>query len=302
MTLPLTELERLPGVRLQRSYCAKNCTTMAVGGDLEFLIDINSCGAFEQVFALLNAAAINWRCIGAGSNIVVADRGLTGATLRLGRGFSAVTELGTGRFRVEAGAALPSISSNLARAGFAGLEFAAGIPGSIGGAVRMNAGAHGGQMSDLVEAIEVVTPQAETYQIPASQLGFAYRTCALPASVIITAAVLRLVPGERDAIMRRRGEMLAERKARQPLTSPSSGSVFRNPVGAKSAGALLEACGLKGLKVGGAEVSQMHANWIVNPHRCAIASDVVELRARMFAEVKQRFGVELESEVIYLQE
>ena len=302
MQQALAEFEGIAGVRLQRDYSAKGCTTMAVGGELEFLLDINSSAAFEQVFSLLSDAAIGWRCIGAGSNIIVSDKGLAGATIRLGRGLSTVTDMGAGRFRVEAGAALPTVSSDLSRSGWAGLEFAAGIPGSIGGAVRMNAGAHAGQMSDLVEAIEVVSGEAERYQIAASELGFAYRTCLLPPNVIVTAAIIKLAAGDCDTILRRRAEMLAERKARQPLTSPSSGSVFRNPQGDKSAGALLEACGLKGSCVGGAEISQMHANWIVNPRRAATAADVIELRTRAHRAVSQRFGVELVSEVIYLQD
>ena len=300
MTRPLVELERLQSVRIQRAFCAKGCTTMAVGGELEMLIDVNSISAFEAVLAALNLESIEWRSIGAGSNTIVPDSGLPGATIRLGRGCSAVSEIEAGRFRVEAGAALPTVSANLARAGWAGLEFAAGIPASIGGAVRMNAGAHGGQMSDVIESIEVVSAQGESYQIKAAELGFAYRTCILPAKLIVTAAVFKLAKGDAAVIMQRRAAMLAERKARQPLSSPSSGSVFRNPGGDKSAGALIEACGLKGSRVGGAEISQLHANWIINPGRTATAADVVELRARAQSEVRQRFGVELESEIVVL--
>jgi len=301
MTVRIEELERISGVRVQRNYSAKKCTTMAVGGELELLIDINSAAALARVLELLNAMQIGRSCIGAGSNVIVPDTGLKGATIRMGRGFSAISDLGDGRFRIEAGAALPTVSSELSRAGWAGLEFAAGIPGSIGGAVRMNAGAHGGEISDLIESIEVISSIGEAYHIKAAELGFSYRTCSLPANSIVTAAVIKLEAGDSAAILQRRAAMLAERKLRQPLSSPSSGSVFRNPAGDRSAGALIEGCGLKGCRVGGAEISRLHANWIINPNRTATAAEVSELHARARAEVLQRYGIELESEVIFLE-
>lgn len=298
----ISELEATSNIRVQQNFSAKNCTSMAVGGALEVLLDINHRDAIGAVFRFLSGNPIAWRCIGAGSNIIISDSGLPGVTLRFGRGCNSVEDLGAGRFKIETGAALVSVSATLSKAGWSGLEFAAGIPASLGGAVKMNAGAHGGEMAQVIEEIEVADQSGEIYTLKAKELGFAYRTCNLVPKSIVVSVTVKLVKGDANAILQRRSAMLAERKARQPLSSPSAGSVFRNPKGEFSAGALIEACGLKGTKIGGAEISQLHANWIINPRCSAAAKDVLALRDRAQAAVRDRFGLEMESEIIPINE
>jgi UDP-N-acetylmuramate dehydrogenase len=294
----LREIEKIPELFVRRNFAGAACTTFAIGGPLEIFLEPSSLSALTGVIQLLHREGLPSRVLGAGSNVLIDDEGIPGFTIRLGKGFRSWQELGSGRFLVGAGMSLMSLSRDTADAGFSGLEFAGGIPASIGGAVRMNAGAHGGEMSSVIQSIEVVTPTGELQQAGVSELGFSYRHSELPPGCCIVGATLQLIPSTREKTSALRAEHLAERKKRQPLSSPSAGSVFKNPSPTRSAGAVLDEAGLKGVELGGAQVSRMHANWIINPKRTATAFDVRSLIKHCQSEAQRKVGVALQPEVI----
>ncbi len=201
---------------------------------------------------------------------------------------------------------LMSLSRQTVLAGFSGLEFAAGIPASLGGAIRMNAGAHGGQMSDVVTEVFSVSAEHGLRQFSTETLGFAYRQCSLPAEELVLASVLRLKADDVEVIKQRRTSCLSYRKKTQPLSLPSAGSVFRNPVQAPTgsgdevptAAELLDRLGVKSWVLGGVRFSEMHANWIVRTAEVAKASDVRELIKRAQAEAESAYDVRLQSEIL----
>ena len=255
---------------------------------------------------------------------MIADEGVPGITIKLGDRFSSIGEIGRGggfdegnqrrtdnlrgvrRFRVGAAVYLPKISKELSEAGLSGLEFAGGIPGTVGGAICMNAGAHGAEMADVVETVFLVTASGDAVQMTYRDLKPSYRHGGLPEGAIVTAVELCLREGGLASIRQQRESCLESRRKAQPLHLPSAGSVFRNPSSELTAGRLLEDCGLKGASEGGAMVSEMHANWIVNPGKRARATDVKRLIERCkdavsrFTEGAAQFGgrsVELIQEI-----
>ena len=199
---------------------------------------------------------------------------------------------------VGAGYSLARLSQEAADRGLTGLEFARGIPGTVGGAVVMNAGAHGGSIQDILEEVTILTPDGEVQQIAKQDIQFGYRECSLRDQVIVLAGVFRLKAGDPDVIQATMSENLAKRKAAQPLELPNAGSVFRNPPG-DSAGRLIEEAGWKGKRLGGAQVSSKHANFIVNQGN-ATARDVLALIREIQKDVHHQFGVELKTEVRYI--
>lgn len=292
------ELARISNLVVKPRITAASCTTFAIGGPFEYLIEPNSDIALCAAVKVLQRHSEPVRILGAGSNLLVDDSGLGGITLRLGRAFRFTSAKQDTRFDVGAGMSLMSLSRDLSEAGFSGLEFAGGIPASFGGAVRMNAGAHGSEISAVVSAVKIVTALGEIELLSPRDLEFSYRHSTLPDQACIIGAEIKLVAGDRAHIVQRRQEYLAERKRRQPLASPSAGSVFRNPAGDRSAGALLEQAGMKGATVGGARVSLLHANWIINDKRQATAADVRTLIAQCQSKAKQQFDVELVPELV----
>lgn len=274
-------------------------TTYAIGGPAAFLIEPDSEAALARCLSYLSACGLPYKVLGGGSNLLVSDAGVHGWVIKLGRSFRYVRELEEeGSYEVGAATALMSLSRDLSKQGWSGLEFAGGIPASLGGAVRMNAGAHGGQMADIVQDVSVVTEDGERLVIALAELGYSYRRSQLPKGSVVTGARLKLTSGRAEEVLARRSEHLAARKAAQPLSAPSAGSVFKNPPG-ESAGLLIERAGLKGTKRGGAEISDKHGNWIVNPGKSARAEEVRELIEICRSEVGERFGIELEQEVIW---
>jgi UDP-N-acetylmuramate dehydrogenase len=183
--------------------------------------------------------------------------------------------------------------------GLSGLEFAGGIPASMGGAARMNAGAHGGQISDVLESLTFVDVHGNVREVTPAELNFSYRRSGLPDGAIVTSVRLVLKPSEPEECIQRRNHFLSERKKAQPLSSPSAGSVFKNPAPDRTAGKLIESVALKGERRGGAMISEKHGNWIINVERRAVSGDVLELielcKERVFSET----GLRLEQEVIY---
>lgn len=276
-------------------------TTMRVGGPAEILFSPASEG--ELLFAVREAkrAGAPFRIIGNGSNLLVLDGGLPGLTIRLGEAFSKISVDGN-QIRAQAGALLSRVAAAARDASLTGLEFASGIPGSAGGGMAMNAGAYGGQLSDVFEGCRALDPETGIISaLGPAEMALGYReSAALSRGLIVTEAAFRLTAGDRTAIQAKMDDLSARRREKQPLNLPSAGSTFKRPEG-YFAGALIEQAGLKGLRVGGACVSEKHAGFVVND-RNATARDVLDLIRLVQARVFEHSGVRLETEVRILGE
>lgn len=262
-----------------------------VGGPAERLLDISTVAQLQGVMALGEPVTV----LGRGSNALVHDDGVPGLTLRLGGELCELNLISADRAWVGAGLGLTVLINRLDKLGLAGAEPFAGVPGTVGGAVVMNAGTTLGEAKDLVEAVEFVLPGGELRQVPAEALAFAYRHAELPPGAILTRALLRLITEDVDARIAQRKALLERRKATQPLDLPSCGSTFTNPPG-DFAGRLIEAAGLKGAQIGGAQVSPKHANFFVNTGD-ATAAQLAALIRLARREVLRQFGVLLTPEV-----
>lgn len=270
-------------------------TTLGVGGPAAVLVEPADAAALRVVMqALGDAPDVPLLVIGRGSNSLVSDDGWPGLVVQLGEGFRWHEVEGT-EVRAGAATAMPALAVATARAGLAGLEWGAGVPGSLGGAVRMNAGAHGGDTAEVLVEATVVLPGGEERVLGLEDLGFGYRRSTLPERSVVTAARFRLRPDEPAAVKARCDEIKAWRKQAQPLTERNCGSVFTNPPG-DSAGRLVEAAGLKGRRRGGARISEKHANFIVvEPGTRAV--DVLALIDDVQRAVAAAGGPELHPEV-----
>ena len=276
-------------------------TTMRVGGPAEILFSPASEG--ELLFAVREAkrAGAPFRIIGNGSNLLVLDGGLPGLTIRLGEAFSKISVDGN-QIRAQAGVLLSRVAAAARDASLTGLEFASGIPGSAGGGMAMNAGAYGGQLSDVFEGCRALDPETGIISaLGPAEMALGYReSAALSRGLIVTEAAFRLTAGDRSAIQAKMDDLSARRRDKQPLNLPSAGSTFKRPEG-YFAGALIEQAGLKGLRVGGACVSEKHAGFVVND-RNATARDVLDLIRLVQARVLEHSDVRLETEVRILGE
>ncbi|MDQ1710161.1 MAG: UDP-N-acetylmuramate dehydrogenase [Frankiaceae bacterium] len=273
-------------------------TTLGVGGRAAVFAEIADDA---QLMTLMRAiggvdeSAVPMLVIGRGSNLLVADAGWPSLAIRLGAAFKTFSRAGA-RVSARAGASMPALAAWTATQGLAGLEFAAGIPATVGGSVRMNAGAHGGEVAQRLVAAQVALPGADTMTtLSAGDLQFSYRRSVLPPRAVIAGAQWELVTDDADAIRTRLDELRAWRRSTQPLRQRNCGSVFTNPAG-DSAGRLVEAAGLKGRRRGGAQVSDRHANFIVVDPPCS-AADVYGLIAEMRAAVHLAGGPLLQPEV-----
>lgn len=272
-------------------------TTFQVGGHAEAVFEAADLKGLLTFVAGLYDQKIPYLVIGNGSNILIRDGGINGVVIRLTGSLAAIQEHGKRDGRVTAGGGVPikALLLMCQHHGLGGLEFLAGIPGSLGGAVAMNAGAFGDQMGDRVEEIRGVTPQGDRMALRKQELTYAYRTLELAPGTIITHVRLRLDLDDTKAVSRRIARNLRQKNRLQPLHYPSAGSVFKNPVD-DYAGRLIEAVGLKGKRVAGAMVSEKHANYIVNTGGAA-ASDILALMKLIQQEVKHRTGVDLKPEI-----
>ncbi len=238
--------------------------------------------------------------LGLGSNLLVRDGGVRGVVIRLGRGFSAIEVLPEHRIRV--GTAVPDVK--LARAasdaGIAGLAFYRGIPGSIGGALRMNAGAHGSETKDVLLQARGVDRQGNICTFTNAEMGFTYRHCSVPDSIVFTEAVYQGKPGDPAEIAKAMDDVASYREANQPIKERTGGSTFKNPPG-QSAWKLVDQAGCRGFRVGGAKVSEMHCNFLIND-KGASGEDVERLGETVRARVKATSGVTLQWEIIRLGE
>lgn len=286
------------GIKVRLGISGRSLTTFSIGGPLEFLVEPNTEEEVAFVISALCTAGREYRTIGAGSNLLISDRGVRGWVIKLGKGFRGYQQLGQGRFFVGASTALMSLSRELSDSGYAGLEFAGGIPASVGGAVRMNAGAHGGEMVEVLESVRVVLKGGVLETLPIAALDCSYRSTSLPDAAIVIGATVNLIQSTKEQTSKLRASFLASRKSAQPLSLPSAGSIFKNPTPEQTAGRLIEATGLKGTVSGGAKVSEMHGNWIVNEGKKASHSDVVRLIEICTKGVKDSFNLTLESELL----
>ncbi|WP_415399232.1 UDP-N-acetylmuramate dehydrogenase [Synechococcus sp. W4D4] len=284
---------------LRRSVALADYTTWKVGGPATYFAEPEST---EELLALLHWAkgiGCSQRVIGAGSNLLISDQGLEGLTLCTRHIQGAELETSSGLVEAQAGEPIPTLARRAARAGLSGLEWAVGIPGTVGGAAVMNAGAQGGCTAEILESVTVVNPQepSQTHTIPGAALDFAYRHSRLQEEpLVVLSARLRLSPGhDPKTVSQRTSANLHSRTSSQPYQQPSCGSVFRNPEPQK-AGQLIEALGLKGLSIGGAQVSPIHANFIVNIG-AASAGDIDRLIAQVQERVMEHHSIALHTEV-----
>jgi UDP-N-acetylmuramate dehydrogenase len=271
-------------------------TTLRVGGPARALVVAERDEDLAAVGRVCAEHDLGWLVVGRGSNLLVADEGWPGVAIQLGRGFRGIETDGD---LVRAGAAepMPSLAVRLAGEGYAEIAWASAVPGTLGGGVRMNAGAHGGELSDHLVEVDVVrlgSGVRETW--PVGMLGLTYRHSDLPDDAVVVAATLRLPRGDEDELRAEIKEIRAWRREHQPINEPNCGSVFTNPPG-DSAGRLVDAVGGKDLAVGGARVSERHANFIVT-RPGATAADVRTLIATLQERVEERFGVRLRPEVV----
>ena len=274
-------------------------TTFRVGGPADVLFLPESEEQLLQALSIAREAGAPCFVIGNGSNLVVKDGGIRGLVIALGEGMAAIARAGE-TLTAWAGASLARVSAYAQASGLSGLEFASGIPGTLGGGCAMNAGAYGGQLSDvLVDARVLLDGVVRTLTVEEMQMG--YRTSLpLRRGGIVISARFALTPDDPEAIAARMRELNARRRDKQPLNYPSAGSTFKRPEG-YFAGALIEQAGLKGKRVGGAQVSEKHAGFIVNTGG-ATAADILTLIGTVQDEVADRFGVRLETEVRILGE
>jgi UDP-N-acetylmuramate dehydrogenase len=278
-------------------------TTVRTGGAADWFARPDGIERLSEVLAWARERGLAIGAIGSGSNLLVADEGFRGLALKLDGALATVTHEGE-RLLCGGGARLPSAATKAAGWGLSGLEFGVNIPGTVGGAVKMNANAYGGQLAKILEWVDVCTPAGSDRRLP-KQLGFAYRSSSLDAEEVVAHASFRLAPGEPKEIKARMASMREQRHEAQPAGIKTFGSTFKNPederAGGRTAGQLLEAAGCRGLQVGGARFSAKHANFVENVDEASTA-DVLALMAEGRRRVHTRFGVELEPEVQLLGE
>ena len=279
-------------------------TTWRLGGPAAALAEPESVGELAALVRDAGSADLPWWVLGGGSNVLVRDGGYAGLVIRLGRGFSAIRRLPEeapdGAIRVEAGASarLASLMGFCQREGLTGLEFLVGIPGWAGGALAMNAGAHGDEIRARVERVHMLGRDGGVLDLDAGRLTWRYRALELPESGVILGAVFRLRPARPDAVAAAMAGFMEQRKRAQPRGVRSAGCVFRNPP-EESAGRLIDRAGLKGRRRGAAWVAREHANFIVHAGD-ARSRDVTGLMDEVRDAVRERFGVALETEVLVI--
>ena len=284
---------------LRRAIGLADYTTWRVGGEAQWFAEPESPEQLQALLAWARAEGLSSRVIGAGSNLLVSDQGVDGLTVCNRRLQGVELEAGSGLLEAQAGEPIPTLARRAARAGLAGLEWAVGIPGTVGGAAVMNAGAQGGCTAEVLHSVQVVEAgrPEQPFELLAAELDFAYRHSRLQQEpLLVLSARFQLQPGHDPAeVSRRTSANLHSRTSTQPYQQPSCGSVFRNPEPQK-AGQLIEGLGLKGLSVGGAQVSPIHANFIVNTGG-ATAAEIDRLIALLQQRVQAAHGIALHTEV-----
>ncbi len=287
-------LIRVLGDRVRAGEPLARHTSYRIGGPADLLARPDSVEELGSVLREASAAGVRVTLLGGGSNVLVGDGGMRGVVVKLGRGFRRV-EWKPDAVRAGAAVQLGRLARESTARGLAGLEHAEGIPGTVGGALFMNAGAYGGEVANVAEAVDGLDANGDPLRLGRDALAFTYRRAHLPAGFVVTAVTFGLRPDQPDAVRVRLEAVRARRVSSQPQGQPNAGSIFKNPPGAH-AGRLIEDAGLKGRRVGGARFSERHANFIVNDGR-ARATDVQVLMAIAQRAVWERSGVWLEPEV-----
>jgi len=292
-----------PPAEVERDRPLARLTTVRTGGPADWFARPESARQLAELLAWADGEQLDVGVIGSGSNLLVADDGFRGLVLKLGGDLAAIGRDGD-RLLCGGGARLPKASAVAASEGLSGLEFGVNIPGTVGGAVKMNANAYGGDLSRVLESVDVATPAGTERRVPAD-LGFAYRRSNLGRREIVAGAVFKLDPAAPEAVKATLAELRQRRRDAQPSGIKTFGSTFKNPedprAEGRSAGVLLDEAGCRGLAVGGARFSAKHANFVENAG-AATTADVVALMAEGRRRVHERFGVTLEPEVQLLGE
>jgi len=288
---------------VETSYPLDRLTTVRTGGPADYFARAGSPERLEGLLAWAGAEGIEVGVIGSGSNLLVSDEGFRGLVIKLDDDLAAIEREGE-RLVCGGGARLPRAAAVAAREGLTGIEFGVNIPGTVGGAVKMNAGAYGGELSKALEWIDVVTPRGAERRRP-EEMGFAYRRSNLEPREIVARASFQLSPADPAGVKATLQEMRGQRRAAQPSGIKTFGSTFKNPddpkAGGRSAGLLLSEAGCNGLTAGAARFSPKHANFVENTGE-ATTAEVISLMAEGRRRVKERFGVSLEPEVQLLGE
>lgn len=276
-----------------------NHITFRTGGPADYYVR-PSVSQLGHVIALCRKWQIPWMVMGNGSNLLAGDKGIRGVVLELGKRAGAI-EVSGNTIKAEAGAMLSAVARHAAAHGLAGMEFASGIPGTIGGAVVMNAGAYGGEMKHIIQSVTVLTREQETKELSLKELDLGYRHSCIPEQdYIVLEAVLKLKQGKKEDIEQEMARLREQRVTKQPLEYPSAGSTFKRPEG-YFAGKLIQDSGLRGYQIGGAQVSEKHCGFVVNKDH-ATASDICRLIKDVQDNVEKQYGVRLEPEVKFIGE
>lgn len=296
------DIARRIGVKAERGMPLAKLTTMRVGGPADLLVTAHNGFELRALVRFARARNLPLTLLGRGSNVVISDRGIRGLVVHVRAEGSRVE--GT-TYIADAGVPMARAATETQKAGLTGLEFGLAIPGAVGGAVWANAGAHGSDVHAILESADVLLGDGSEARVPVEELGLGYRESRFkhppadgPAEVVLGAR-FRLEPADADVIRERLDDIRRWRQAHQPLGLPSAGSTFRNPAQGPSAGALIDGAGLKGLRVGGASVSEKHANFLVNDQR-GTAADVRRLLDRVHDEVLRATGTDLVPEIVFL--
>lgn len=271
-------------------------TTFRVGGTADFFVEIGSPEELLDIINYLTETDRSYFILGNGSNLLVGDKGYEGVILHLGERFNDIKVEGN-TITAQAGALLSTVAKTAAKNGLSGMEFAAGIPGTIGGAVVMNAGAYEGEMKQIITKVTVMTREGEILELDNETMEFGYRTSIIKnRPFVVVSAVISLIKGDMDSIQSKMDDFNKRRRSKQPLEYPSAGSTFKRPEG-YYAGKLIMDAGLRGYRIGGAQVSEKHCGFIINVGN-ATAADISELMDEVVEKVEEQFSVTLEPEII----
>lgn len=293
----ILQTEYAEKLRLEWNVPLAKYTTFHIGGPAECFISARSSEEVQMVLRFCKEYQVDLHVLGNGSNLLIDDRGVTGIVLYIGRRMQDIQVNGT-EIIADAGARMALVSRAAAEASLTGLEFAFGIPGNIGGGVIMNAGAYGGELSQVVTKVEAFDKEGNLHVLEGDELCFGYRKSALKThGYIVSRVYLQCQPGDNDRIQALMADLGKRRRDKQPLEYPSAGSTFKRPEG-YFAGKLIEDAGLKGYTIGGAQVSEKHAGFIINKEG-ASGKDVRSLIGYVKATVLDKFGVELEPEYVF---
>ncbi len=278
----------------------KKHTTFRVGGNADYFVMPKNAKEVKEIVRMCQNAGMPYYVLGNGSNLLVGDKGYRGVMLQIYKQMNDIC-VEEDRVKSQAGALLARVGSVALEAELTGFEFAAGIPGTVGGAVAMNAGAYGGEMKDIIVSATVLTPEGEIVTFNKEELELGYRTSVVTKKgYIVLEAEYQLQRGSREQIRARMDELKTQRVTKQPLEYPSAGSTFKRPEG-YFAGKLIQDAGLRGFQVGGAQVSDKHCGFVINKEQ-ATAADIKNLMEQVSEQVLQKFGVKLEPEVKILGE